>query len=154
MHPEKKSANLDLQMAIEDVDMKTMNQLFLATGNFDVKAGVFSLFTEIAVRNGVADGYVKPLFRDVDVYDRKQDRRKGIFRQMYEGILGGLSWLLQNQPREEVATTTRISGQLKNPETSTWELVVGLVQNAYFQAILPGLERNVEGPRRVRPDKK
>jgi hypothetical protein len=148
MRPQEKSANVDLQMTIEDVDMKTMNQLFLATGNFDVKAGVFSLFTEIAVRNGVVDGYVKPLFRDVDIYDRKQDKRKGIFRQMYEGILGGLSWLLQNQPRDEVATTTRISGRLKNPQTSTWEVVVGLVQNAYFQAILPGLERNVEGGRR------
>ena len=144
MRPQEKSANFDLKLAIEEVDMKTMNRLFLATGNFDVKAGWFSLFSEIAVRKGAVDGYVKPLFRDVDVYDPEQDRKKGIFQKMYEGILGGLSWLLENRPRDEIATTTRISGKLSNPETSTWEIVVGLIQNAFFQAILPGLERDIE----------
>ena len=145
--PRGKSANFDLNVAIEETDMKTMNKLFLATGNFDVKAGHFSLFSEIAVREGVVDGYVKPLFREVDIYDRKQDRKKGILRQMYEGILGGLSWLLENRPREEVATTTRISGRLSNPDTSNLEVVVGLIQNAFFQAILPGLEQNVDDRR-------
>ncbi len=142
--PKGKSANFDLELTIEETEMKTLNKLFLATGNFDVTAGNFSLYSEIAVRDGVVDGYVKPLFRDVDVYNRKQDRKKNIFRQMYEGILGGLSWLLENRPREEVATTTRISGRLANPETSTWEVALGLIQNAFFQAILPGLERSVE----------
>jgi hypothetical protein len=155
MRPQEKSANFDLKLAIEDVDMKTMNDLFRATGNFDVKAGRFSLFSEIAVRKGVVDGYVKPLFRDVDIYDPQQDRKKGIFQKMYEGLLGGLTWLLENRPRDEVATTTRISGRLNNPDTSTWEIVVGLIQNAFFQAILPGLERDVElGRRGARPEKK
>lgn len=144
MRPQEKTANFDLNLAIEDADMKTMNPLFRATGNFDVKAGWFSLFSEIAVRKGTVDGYVKPLFREVDVYDPKQDRKKGIFQKMYEGILGGLSWLLENKPRDEVATTTRISGKLSDPETSTFEIVVGLIQNAFFQAILPGLERDIE----------
>lgn len=148
MRPQEKSANFDLNLVIEEVDMQTMNQLFLASGNFDVRAGWFSLYSEIAVRKGAVDGYVKPLFRDVDVYDSKQDRKKGIFQKMYEGILGGLSWLLENRRREEVATTTRISGKLSNPETSTWEIIVGLVQNAFFRSILPGLEQDIESGRR------
>jgi hypothetical protein len=115
-----------------------------ATGKFDVTGGRFSLFSEVAVRSGEVNGYVKPLFRDLDIYDSDQDRKKNIFQKMYEGILGGLSWLLENRPREQVATTTRISGKLSNPETSTWDLVVGLVQNAFFRAILPGLERDIE----------
>jgi hypothetical protein len=146
--PWGKSANVDLQLAIDDADMKAMNRLFLASGNFDVHSGRFSLYSEISVRQGVVDGYVKPLFRDVDVYDAKQDRKKGIFRQLYEGILGGLSWLLENPPRDQVATTTRISGRLSDPETSTLDVVVGLIQNAYFRAILPGLEKNVDPGRR------
>jgi len=99
------------------------------------------------MRDGVVDGYVKPLFREVDVYDVRQDKKKNIFRQLYEGILGGLSWLLENRPRDQVATSTRISGRLSNPETSTLDVVVGLIQNAYFQAILPGLERSIETER-------
>lgn len=144
LRPRTKSANFDLALTIEETDMKTMNKLFLASGSFDVTAGLFSLFTEIAVRDGVVDGYVKPLFRNVDIYSRKQDRKKNIFRQMYEGILGGVSWLLENRPREEVATTTRLSGRLSTPETSAWEVALGLIQNAFFQAVVPGLERSLE----------
>lgn len=146
--PRGKSANFDLRLVIEETEMKAMNGLFLATGNFDVNAGRFSLFTEISVRDGVVDGYVKPLFRDVDVYDVKQDKKKNVLRQIYEGIVGGLSWLLENKPRDQVATTTRISGRLSNPETSTLDLTLGLIENAFFEAILPGLERSLETERR------
>jgi len=148
--PRGKSANFDLRLVIEETEMKAMNGLFLATGNFDVNAGFFSLFTEIKVRDGAVDGYVKPLFRDVDVYDAKQDKKKNVLRQIYEGIVGGLSWLLENKPRDQVATTTRISGQLSNPETSTLALTLGLIENAFFKAILPGLERSLETERRTK----
>ena len=150
--PRGKSANFDLRLVIEETEMKAMNGLFLATGNFDVNAGFFSLFTEIKVRGGAVDGYVKPLFRDVDVYDAKQDKKKNVLRQIYEGIVGGLSWLLENKPRDQVATTTRISGQLSNPETSTLDLTLGLIENAFFKAILPGLERSLETERRTKND--
>jgi len=150
--PRGKSANFDLRLVIEETEMKAMNGLFLATGNFDVNAGFFSLFTEITVRDGAVDGYVKPLFRDVDVYDAKQDKKKNVLRQIYEGIVGGLSWLLENKPRDQVATTTRISGQLSNPETSTLDLTLGLIENAFFKAILPGLERSLETERRTKND--
>jgi hypothetical protein len=119
--PRGKSADFDNRLVIEDTDMKTMNKLLQATGKFDVTGGRFSLFSEVAVRSSEVNGYVKPLFRDLDIYDSDQDRKKNIFQKMYEGILGGLSWLLENRPREQVATTTRISGKLSNPETSTWD---------------------------------
>jgi hypothetical protein len=138
--PKGKSANFDLEIAIDQSDIKPLNKLFLAYGGFDVAAGEFSLYSEVAVRDGAVDGYVKPLFKDVNVYDSKQDRNKPVLRQFYESILGGLSWILQNRPRDEVATTTRISGRLSNPQTSTIEIILGLIQNAFFRSILPGLE--------------
>jgi hypothetical protein len=48
--------------------------------------------------------------------------------------------LLQNRPRNEVATQTDISGELDSPEVSTWQIIGNLVQNAFFNAILPGFE--------------
>ncbi|MBY0274453.1 DUF748 domain-containing protein [Candidatus Binatia bacterium] len=128
-------------LEITDVDMTTMNDLLRARGGFDVRSGRFSLFSEIGVKNGRVDGYVKPLFRDLDVYDRQQDADKNIFRQAYEGIVGGIGTLLENRPRDEVATRTDLSGRIEDPKTSTWEIVVGLIQNAFVRAILPGLDR-------------
>jgi hypothetical protein len=151
--PETKGPDFNLTLRIEDTDMRTMNDLFRAYGNFDVVAGVFSFYSEIKVRQGKIDGYVKPLFRDMDVYDRRQDKEKGIFRKMYEGLVGGISSLLTNRPREEVATQVTVSGDVESPQTSTWETVVGLIQNAFFKAILPGFEREVSQDGRGRKGK-
>ena len=74
----------------------------------------------------------------------RQDKEKGIFRQLYEGIIGGFSWILQNTPRDEVATTIPVRGKLANPQTSTWDTIIGMIQNAFFQAILPGFEQQSE----------
>jgi hypothetical protein len=150
--PENKGPDFNLNLAIEDTDMRAMNDLFRAYGNFDVVAGVFSFYSEIRVRQGRIDGYVKPLFKNVDVYDERQDKEKNVFRKMYEGLVGGLSSLLENEPREEVATQTPISGKIESPETSTSETLLRLIQNAFFKAILPGFEREIseQGGRRSR----
>jgi hypothetical protein len=79
----------------------------------------------------------------MDVYDSRQDRDKSLFRKLYEGLIGGLSALLTNTPRQEVATQTTVSGDIESPQTSTWETVVRLIQNAFFKAILPGFERQI-----------
>lgn len=120
-----------------------MNDLFRAYGNFDVVKGAFSFYSDLTVRAGKIDGYVKPLFRDMDVYDRRQDRDKSIFRKLYEGLVGGLSGLLTNRPREEVATKTSVWGDIESPRTSTWEIVERLFQNAFFRAILPGFDKEI-----------
>jgi hypothetical protein len=144
-HADPKGPDLDLTVAIEPTDMRRMNDLFRAYGGFDVVKGWFSFYSEIMVRDGVVKGYVKPLFKDVDVYDQRQDKEKGVFRKLYEGVIGGISWLLQNTPRDEVATQITVSGKLSDPKTSTWEVIVGLIQNAFFKAILPGFEREISG---------
>jgi hypothetical protein len=149
--PETKGPDFDLTVAIENTDMTKMNELLRAYGNFDVVQGKFSMFAEITVRQGKIDGYVKPLFSDMKVYDRRQDKEKGLFRKMYEGMIGGISGLLENRPREEVATKIPITGDVEAPQTSTWQTVIRLIQNAFFRAILPGFEKEVSGERDAAP---
>ena len=141
--PENKGPDFNLILAIDNTDMRTMNDLLRAYGNFDVVAGMFSFYSEIKVRQGKIDGYVKPLFRDMKVYDQRQDREKSVFQKLYEGLVGGIAGLLQNRPREEMATQTSITGDIEAPQTSTWETVLRLIQNAFFKAILPGFEKEV-----------
>ena len=131
----------DLSARIENVELTTMNELLRAYGKFDVTAGHFFFYSEIRVHDGVVTGYVKPLFKDMVVYDPEQDKHKTFVRKMYEKVVGGVSRVLQNRPREEVATRADISGPLENPKVSTVEVIVKLVQNAFFKAILPGLDR-------------
>jgi hypothetical protein len=145
LRPTRPGPDFDLAVEIEETDLKTMNDLLRAHGNFDVTGGRFSLYTEIAVRDRRMSGYVKPLFQDMTVYDARQDRDKNVLRKVYEGVVGGISRVLQNRPRDEVATRVELSGRLDNPNASLIDTVVGLVQNAFFKAILPGFEAQLRG---------
>jgi Domain of Unknown Function (DUF748) len=141
--PETNGPDFALVAAIENTDMRALNELLRAYGKFDVEKGFFSVFTEMRVQNRAVHGFVKPLFRELDVYDARQDADKNLFQQLYEAVVGGVSKLLENIPRREVATETDISGPLEQPRASTWEVLVGLIQNAFFKAILPGFERQL-----------
>jgi len=57
--------------------------------------------------------------------------------------VGAMTELLKNRPRQQVATQTDISGPLEDPRTNIGQIIVNLVRNAFFKAILPGFEREV-----------
>jgi Domain of Unknown Function (DUF748) len=141
-----KGPDFDLKGQIEDTPMQTMNDLFRSYGKFDVVAGRFSFYTELKVAHGRIDGYVKPLFQDMKVYDKRQDAEKSVFRKLYEKLVGGVANLLENR-RREVATQADISGPVENPRSSTWQVIGRLIQNAFFRAILPGFDEELaRGP--------
>jgi hypothetical protein len=155
--PETQGPDFALAASIEDTDMRALNEFLRAYGKLDVVGGAFSVFTELRVKHRAVQGYVKPLIRELDVYDTQQDKEKNLFQKLYEVAAGGVSQILENFPRDEVAAQATISGPLENPQASTWQVVVTLIQNAFFQAILPGFERELgrgdRGPseRRARP---
>lgn len=146
--PTRPGPDFDMAVQIDEADLRTMNDLLRAHGKFDVVAGRFSLYTELHARNRQITGYVKPLFQDMQVYDPSQDRDKGVLRKAYEAVVGQVSKVLQNRPRDEVATKVDISGRLDNPNASIIDTVVGLVQNAFFKAILPGFDAEARRSRR------
>jgi uncharacterized protein DUF748 len=132
---------LDVSVRITDVNLAAMNDLLRAYGHVDVASGQFAFYSEVAVRHGVITGYVKPLFKDVAVSDPEKDKDKSIAHKMYETVVGAVATLLKNRSRGEVATRAQVSGRLDDPKVSAAEVIIHLIQNAFFKAILPGLER-------------
>jgi uncharacterized protein (DUF4415 family) len=144
------SPDFDVNLKIESTDMTRMNDLLRAYGKFDVVAGEFSFYSELKARDGRLEGYVKPLFKGMKVYDRRQDGDKTLFRQLYERLVGGVAGLLKNSERKEVATVANVSGRIDGPRTSGgWQIAVRLIENAFFRSILPGFDREL-----LRPAKK
>jgi hypothetical protein len=92
------------------------------------------------VKDGQVKGYLKPLFKDVIAYDPEQDQDKGLLTKIFEKTINVASSVLKNTPRGEVATKAEVSGPVENPQANTWETVMTLFQNAFFDAVLPGLE--------------
>jgi hypothetical protein len=143
--PKEKTADLNLDLRIQQTEAKGMNNLLKAYGGFDVAGGQFSVFSEIRIAGDRISGYVKPLFANLDVYHPQQEKGKPLRNKAYEGVVGGASKILENRPRDQIATKIDLSGPVEDPDTHMAKTVVRLVQNAFFKAILPGFERG-EGP--------
>lgn len=137
--PEKPTPDFDLDVRIIKTKLTSLNNVFRAHGNLDMHEGMFAFFSNIKVKDGKVDGYVRPFLKDVDVYDPAQDRHKSKLNKAYQAIVGGVATVLKNEPRNEVATETGVSGPVENPRASTWQVVGNLVQNAFFEAITPGM---------------
>lgn len=138
--PEKPRPDFDLAVKIIGTEATALNNILRAYGDVDAHRGKFAFFSELTVKNNRIEGYVKPLMRDVEVYDPEKDQDKALSRKMYQAVVGGVLSLLENRPRDEVATTSDVSGPVENPQADTWQIIGKLVQNAFFKAILPGFE--------------
>jgi hypothetical protein len=139
--PEQPNPDFDLAVKITKTKVVAFNDMLRAYGDVDMKAGTFAFFSELSVKDNRIAGYVKPLLKDVEVYDPAQDQDKAFTRKIYEAVVGGVLSLMENAPRNEVVTVTDLSGPVENPHANTWQVVGKLVQNAFFKAILPGFER-------------
>jgi hypothetical protein len=139
--PEKPRPDFDLYAKIVKTRVEAFNDVLRAYGDMDTHRGMFAFFSELSVKDNQIRGYVKPLLKDVDVYDPQEDKEKPVTKKMYEAVVGGVLKLLENEPRNEAATVTDLSGPVENPRADTWQIVAKLVQNAFFKAILPGFER-------------
>ena len=139
--PEHPKPDFDLNVKIVKTNVETFNNVLRAYGDLDTHRGTFAFFSQLAVKNDEIHGYVKPLLKDVEVYDPEQDKDKPATKKIYEAVVGGVLGLLENKPRNEAATVTDLSGPVENPRADTWQVLEKLVQNAFFKAILPGFER-------------
>ena len=140
-----RSPEFDMDLRLESVDLVELNDLLLARGGFDVVAGRFSFYSELAVQDGRVEGYVKPFLEGLNVYDRRQDAGKG--KQAYEAMVGMAGTVLENRPSDQVATRANLSGPIEDPDASTWQVLVGLIKNAFWSGLLPGLEEGGARPR-------
>jgi hypothetical protein len=136
--------DFDVKVGVEHGSLPRLNDLLRAYAKLDVAAGRFSIYSEVRVHDGQMSGYVKPLFYDVDVYNRQQDKGKSLFRKAYEAIAGGIAKVLKNRKHDETATVTTISGPVENAKANTAEIIGGLIQNAFFKAILPGFQGSLK----------
>jgi Domain of Unknown Function (DUF748) len=141
LHRQAGSADMDLTAQIEDADLVRLKDLVQAYGGFEIAAGELSVYSELQMRGGALTGYVKPLFRGVQVgTDGEAVVEKGFRQRLYEALVGISAKILKNRLRGEVATVVPIAGRVDRPEVGRWETVSRLLQNAFLKPIVPGYE--------------
>src|SRR6266446_4748846 len=96
LQPQAGSADMDVTAQIEDADLVRLKDLVRAYGGFEIRAGEFSVYSELQMKGGAIEGYVKPLFRGVEIgTDGEAVAEKGLRQRLYEGLvgIGGKRWV-------------------------------------------------------------
>ncbi|WP_339529189.1 DUF748 domain-containing protein [Pseudomonas mucidolens] len=129
--------DFDFRLRARDIQLKRMNDFAAAYGKFDFKAGTGDVVIEAQAENAQLTGYIKPLLRDVEVFDWQQDvedKDKGIFRSIWEAVVGAGETLLKNQSKNQFATRVELSGSVHQQDISAFQAFLQILRNGFIQA--------------------
>ncbi|RCX00549.1 DUF748 domain-containing protein [Marinomonas foliarum] len=131
------SDDFNIALKTESVSLPLLNDFARAYAGFDFRAGTGEVVSELKAENGELTGYVKPLFKKVDILDWQQDAVEdgdGLFQLSWEGLSGGLTGLFTNSDTDKAATIIEINGSLNDPEISAFDAVLEALKNAFIEA--------------------
>jgi len=125
LDPFSDEANFDFNVEVQRFSVKNLETVFKVYTPFDIEAGGIDGAMELAANNNNLNGYVKAGVHDLSVFSWREDIEKdddGLFTAIFEGSIDLLS------------SRVPIDGQLDNADVSTFEAVVSVLKNAFFEA--------------------
>ncbi len=136
--------DFEFRLRVRDIELKRMNDFASAYGKFDFNAGHGDVVIEAKAQKAKLTGYIKPLLRDVDVFNWQQDvenKDKGIFRSIWEAIVGGSETVLKNQGKNQFATRVELRGNVHRRDISAFEAFLQILRNGFIEAFNARYER-------------
>lgn len=143
LDPQAHRPSFELATLLVDLDVKRLNALALAYGDFDFEEGRFDLVVELSAKDGFIQGYAKPLFRNLRVVSLRDVRTKDPLHLLWESLVGVVGAVFKNQPRNQFGTSITLEGEIDDPRTSILEIVGNVLRNAFVRAYLPKIEGRV-----------
>lgn len=142
MNPLADTPTFKLLSTVTNLDLTALNDFMRAYGNFDVQKGSFALYLDIAAADEKYQGYLKPFFFNLQIFNWQEAKHENILHDFWEAIVAGVSQIFRNQPEDQLATTIPISGKFeRSADVDLWATVGGVLQNAFLRALTPKLSR-------------
>ncbi len=130
--------DFEVHLKLDNAKLPDLNGFLLAHAGVDVAEGLFSVYTEMTVKDGKVEGYLKPLIKNLKIYDKQKDKEKSFGKRVEMHVLQFLGSVFKNRSTQEVATVIHISGSTGDPKASEWEAIRKLIGNGFSHAVLPG----------------
>lgn len=146
LDPFSYNPSFQLGLRLIGLDITTTNDLIETYGGFNVKRGLFDLVVDVDCKEGEINGYVKPLFRNMVIFNLVQDVKedKNVIQVFWQAIVGGASAVITNYNREQLGTLIPFTGSLNGPQIDYLGTIGNLLRNAFIRAYLPRLEQDTK----------
>jgi hypothetical protein len=124
------------------LDVTKLNDLALAYGKFDFKRGWLDLVLETDSKEGQYTGYVKPLFRNLQVFSLVEDlKTSNVLQFFWQALVGTVTSVLKNQSRDQFGTLIPFTGDVSTTTSTDIIATIGnILRNAFVRAYLPRLQ--------------
>ncbi len=136
--------DFEFRLRTTNTELKRLNDFAAAYGKFDFNAGHGDAVNEASASRGQLTDYIKPLLRNVDVFNWQQDvenKDKGLFRSIWEALVGGTETVLKNQGKNQFATRVELKGNVHQQDVSAFQAFLQILRNGFIQAFNARYER-------------
>lgn len=130
----------DMALRVLGIDLTQLNDLAQAYANLDIESGSGEIVLELEAVDGRLSGYAKPLFHDLKIFSWREDvgkDGKNPLRIAWEALAQGVVSIFKNHAADQFATRIPISGSIGDAQTGTWQAVIGVLRNAFVEALTP-----------------
>ncbi len=140
LNPLLKDPTFQFKAELKNTNLAKLNPFLTAYAGVDVNRGNFSLYSEVAAKNGNYKGYVKPIIKDLKVLG-PQDSNKSFLHKVYEVAVA--AFVLTNHAKDQIATKIPLDGTFKKSYVDTWSAIFDVLRNAFVQALFPSLDNDI-----------
>lgn len=135
----------ELDAAIRKVQATDLNDALAAYADVDAEAGTLSIFAEFAAHDGQFEGYVKPVFDDLELVRWNEFSHPAEALSAFRDALVGLGTeIFENQVKGRLATKIPMEGEFGTADIDVWSAVGSLLHNSFVQALLPAIDSSVD----------
>jgi Domain of Unknown Function (DUF748) len=139
MEPLADQPHFELAAELKNVSLPALNDLLRAYAHVDVAQGQFEVFSQMAMRGGHYDGYIKPFIDNLE-FKALSDEDKLLGRRLWNSIVAGFAKLAKNDQSKQVATRIPFSGEANKFDIHTWKTVENGLHNGFVKALSHSFE--------------
>lgn len=129
----KKVPDFDLALEFEQVNLPDLNEFLEAYASVDAERGAFFLYSEFAAKDGMLEGYLKPIITDLKILDISEDDENPL-ALAWESIVGLVTEIFENQPTDQFATKVPLGGNLNDAEAGVFPTIWNVFRNAFVDS--------------------
>ena len=153
LDPYAEKPSFTLRSEVTELPLVKLNDFAKAYAGITFEAGTLKLATEMTSDHGRFKGYVEPVFDHMAIFNPVHDSDNPI-DFVWQGIVGGLTRMIRNQPKDRFGTKAPFSGSFDNPKAAVMTTILNVFRNAFIQAFTGTLSENKQDLPKVDPEKK
>lgn len=141
MDPYAAKPTFALELEADAIPLVKLNDFAKAYAAITFEEGTLRVATSMNSKQGRFTGFFEPVFDKMVIFDPSEDNENPI-DFIWQGIVGGLTRIIRNQPKDRFGTKVPISGSFDDPAPAVLDTVFNVFRNAFVKAFEGKLSNN------------